>query len=337
MKVNLLILWALVCFISCSNEPKLLKYEGKTMGTTYHIKYSFSGKDHSAELKLATDRTLISLNKIMSTYIADSEISLFNSSASTEWVGASKELLLVVDHALKVGRETDGVYDPTIGPLVNLWGFGPSGQRQVPSDIEIEKKLRSVGLDKLEVDLKKQAWKKSIGSVYVDLSSLAKGYGVDKIATLLESKGINNYMVEIGGEVRTRGSKAGKPWVIAIESPSQKEGKNSYQRLVNLNSHAMATSGNYRNFFKQKNKTYSHTIDYRTGRPVSHTLASVSVVDSKSCMNADAWATALMAMGYEKGFEIAEKLNIAAYFIYKLDSMSTFAVAQTTEFRKLNL
>jgi len=306
------------------------------MGTTYHILYiGNSNEDNSQELKTAVDKNLLALNGVMSTYIPNSELSIFNHSKSLEWQPISKSLSKVVGHALEVGKMSGGAFDPTIGPLVNLWGFGPKGKREIPSKEDITKALENVGLEKIELNSSKLLWKKKTRDVYVDLSALAKGFGVDEVAGLLESKGIENYMVEIGGEVKTKGSKKSGPWVIAIESPSIKEGAGSYHKILQLNSKALATSGNYRNFFKQNNKHYSHTINFKTGRPVAHTLASVSVADNEACMNADAWATALMSLGLDKGFELARKLKIPAYFIYKLDSSNDFDVKETEEFTKL--
>jgi len=308
------------------------------MGTTYHIRYIGKGStDKSPIFKEEVDKRLQSINQSMSTYIPTSELSVFNKSRSLEWQVISAELLKVVKHALVVGEKSHGAFDPTIGPLVNLWGFGPKGKREVPSKESIHNALKNVGLDKIELDYKKLLWKKMTKDVYVDLSALAKGFGVDEVANILEEQGILNYMVEIGGEVKTMGSKGSKPWIIAIESPGLEKEAGPYQRLLELKTHSLATSGNYRNFFKQGDTHYSHTIDFKTGKPVSHTLASVSVADSASCMNADAWATALMSMGVEKGFKVAEQLKIAAYFIYKLDSSSEFVIKQTTEFTKLNL
>lgn len=334
MKTITFLLISLFFVSSCSKGPSVLKFSGQTMGTTYNIKYLSNSQTPVDVIKPLVDQSLIDLNNQMSTYIAVSDLSKFNKRTSLDWVDAPKELLFVVNHALNVGHLSNGSFDPTIGPLVNLWGFGPNGKRRVPSDKLIMEAIKSVGLDKITIDLNQSRWKKNSELVYVDLSALAKGYGVDKVGSLLEERGIHNYMVEIGGEVKTLGSKKSGPWVIAIESPSLEGQEQGHQKLVSLNSKSMATSGNYRNFFKEGSTNYSHTINFKTGRPVSHTLASVSVVDNNSCMNADAWATALMSMGYEKGLEIAEKLKISAYFIYKLDSEKNFSVRETTEFKK---
>lgn len=306
------------------------------MGTTYHIKYVNDGVSlSSTEIKVAVDKLLKKVNQSMSTYIKTSEISEFNSLKSLKWVSASPEILFVTNKALEVGRLTQGSYDPTIGPLVNLWGFGPTGKRQVPSDEAIASAMEGVGLEKISLNIEKGEWKKNHSRVYVDLSSLAKGYGVDVVAKLIESYGSKDFMVEIGGEVKTRGSKLGVPWKIAIESPDRKDQTVPYQKVLELGSHALATSGDYRNFFIENKKSYSHTINFKTGKPVAHTLASVSVATDDSCMEADAWATALMSLGFKEGSELAEKLKIAAYFVYKLDSQDNFVSKGTTEFNKL--
>lgn len=306
------------------------------MGTTYHIKYvpgtiSLSTK----EVKFKVDELLKKINLSMSTYIPTSEISEFNKGQSLEWRSATDDILFVTNTALEIGKRTGGSYDPTIGPLVNLWGFGPSGKREIPNNKQIKKALESVGLSKISVDLIQKKWKKNHPKAYVDLSSLAKGFGVDKVSELITTLGSENFMVEIGGEVRTAGSKNGRPWKIAIESPDIENPGKSYQKVLSLNSAALATSGNYRNFFTQNKKNYSHTINFKTGRPVAHTLASVSVLNSGSCMNADAWATALMSLGFEKGIKLAEELKLAAYFVYKLDHQKNFISKGTSEFNKL--
>ncbi|CBW27062.1 thiamine biosynthesis lipoprotein [Halobacteriovorax marinus SJ] len=323
-------------FVACSNSSKPLIIDGKTMGTTYHIKYFQSEVElNRKELKNSVDALLVSVNQSMSTYIKSSEISTFNKSRQMTWQKASKEILFVTNRALEIGHKTGGSYDPTLGPLVNLWGFGPNGKREVPEASAIAKARESVGLSLLSVDVEKGQWKKNHPNVYVDLSSLAKGYGVDEVALLLGRSGAKNYMVEIGGEVRTSGSKNGAPWKIAIESPDIENPKAIYPKILNLNNAALATSGNYRNFFTQNKKNYSHTIDFKTGRPVAHTLASVSVANTDSCMNADAWATALMSLGFEKGYKLAQELKLAAYFIYKLDNNKHFVSKGTDEFNKL--
>lgn len=334
MKNLILILFLLIIVSACHSSVEIKSFSGRTMGTTYSVKYMTVGDLlNESKLKVDIDKLLKSINMQMSTYIKDSELSLINYSSKKGPYSLSNELFSVIDHAINLAQVTNGAFDPTIGPLVNLWGFGPSGERKVPSEKELKKVLETVGYKKIALDNDKKYLFKAGPKVYIDLSASAKGYGVDELARLLESRGISNYIAEIGGEVKTGGSKSGKPWRIGIESPNPSDLKRHYQKVLNLNGQALATSGDYRNFFKEKGKSYSHTIDYKTGRPVEHTLASVSVLDKSSCMNADAWATALMALGPIKGLKLAEKEGIAAYFIYRLKGESNFQVKETSHLK----
>jgi len=319
----------------CESSEKLVHLKGATMGTHYNVKFYSSDWDDS--LQADVDTLLKEVNQQMSTYIKTSEISYFNQFNRLGWLKISPEFFKVTKYALKLAEKTQGKYDPTIGPLVNLWGFGPKGERKVPKGDDVKKALLIVGHDKVLMNEKTLEIKKKVPGVYLDLSSLAKGYGVDVVANFLTSKGIQNYMVEIGGEVRTSGEKPDHhPWSIAIEAPNPKVNGGPYQKIIKLNNTSMATSGNYRNFFESEHKRYSHTIDTKTGRPVVHTLASVSVVDS-SCMKADALATALMAMGPEEGLTFAARNKIPAYFVYGEDSQSDrkFVTKETQEFSRL--
>ncbi len=302
------------------------------MGTHYNVKFYSSEYDES--LQSDVDALLKEVNQQMSTYVKSSEISYFNEFNRLGWLKISPEFFNVTKYALELAQKTNGKYDPTIGPLVNLWGFGPKGDRRVPKAQKVQKALMIVGHDKLLMNEKSLEIKKKVPGVYLDLSSLAKGHGVDVVANFLTRKGIQSYMVEIGGEVRTHGRKEDKSlWAIAIEAPNPKVNGGPYQKVLELNNTALATSGNYRNFFESEHKRYSHTIDTKTGKPVVHTLASVSVVD-ESCMKADALATALMAMGPEEGFTYAAQNKIAAYFVYGEDSQSDrmFVTKETQEF-----
>jgi thiamine biosynthesis lipoprotein len=227
-------------------------------------------------------------------------------------------LVELVRQAAIISGRTNGAYDVTVGPLVNLWGFGRSGRRDAPpSSDEIEALLPRIGYDKLEAQTQPPALRKAAADLEVDLSSIAKGWGVDQLADLLEREGIRNYLVEIGGELRAAGSKSpGQPWRIAVERPIA--GQRSVQRVVNLTDVAMATSGDYRNFFEQGGQRYSHTIDPRSGLTVQHRLASVTVFAS-TCAEADGWATALMALGDRLAPAVADRHGIEALFIVRDD------------------
>jgi thiamine biosynthesis lipoprotein len=291
------------------------------MGTEYNIKFFIKDKSKNITLKIQIDETLISINNEMSTYQKDSEISYFNKFDRLGPVKISEDFFYVTKYSLSLAHKTNGQYDPTIGPLVNLWGFGPDGKRKVPNEKELEKVKKYVGHYNITLNEKDRSITKKIKGVYLDLSSSAKGFAVDKIAKLLDSKNLSSYMIEIGGEVRTKGFKLKKkPWKIAIDSPapntSNNNDKHRYTKAINLINASLATSGNYRNFFTEAGKKYSHTIDFNTGKPVVNKLASVSIISKEGCMQADALATAFMAMGLEKALKYADKYNIPAYFIY---------------------
>jgi thiamine biosynthesis lipoprotein len=251
----------------------------------------------------------------MSTYIPDSEISQFNKYKKTDWYPISKDFANVLEMSFYISEKSGGAFDITIGPLVNLWGFGPDYKLEnIPTQVEIDKGLRSVGHKNIMVQTDPPAVKKIIASIYCDLSAIAKGFGVDKIAEYLESKNINDFMVEIGGEVRTRGNNIHrKPWQIGVSTP---DNEFNLQKVVSLNNNSIATSGDYRNYFEKDGVRYSHTIDPRTGRPITHTLASVTVVHG-SCMIADGMATAITVLGPEAGFEFALKEELPIFMIVR--------------------
>jgi thiamine biosynthesis lipoprotein len=252
----------------------------------------------------------------MSTYQPSSELSQFNSSRATEPFPVSAETLQVFAEAQRISAATGGAFDITVGPLVNLWGFGPNAKPlMIPADEEVERLRPRIGWSRIEVDTALSTIRKSEPEMYCDLSAIAKGYAVDRVAEGLAALGLADTMVEVGGEVRTRGrNAAGEPWRIAIERPDTAQ--RAFQEVVPLSDLAMATSGDYRNFYEQDGVRFSHTIDPRTGRPIQHRLASVSVIDPV-CMRADGYATALMVLGEEEGFKLAEEQGLAALFLVR--------------------
>ena len=219
----------------------------------------------------------------------------------------------VLQAARELSRATGGAFDVTVGPLVNLWGFGPQQEFTVPAEEQIKSVLHLVGYEKLRLDPAASTLKKSAGGMLIDLSAIAKGYGVDEIAGYLDLLQLDNYLVEIGGEIRARGVNDKQvAWQIGIEQPVA--GQRGVRKIIKLENIAMATSGDYRNFFEKDGIRYSHAIDPRTGRPVTHGLASVTVLHP-STMLADAWATGLLALGLEDGYGLARQNGLAAYFI----------------------
>ena len=324
-----------VLLLSACEKPTpdpTVRIAGSTMGTSYDLKLAPAPEQTvPADLKAKADALLARINKQMSTYDPDSELSQFNRNSSTDWIEVSPELQQVVAEALRISELSGGVFDITVGPLVNLWGFGPEPRRdQVPSDAAIAKARERVGYWRLQSREQPPALKKERGDIYVDLSALAKGYAVDQLAGLMEANGIGNYLVSIGGDIRAKGRNGrGQIWTVAIEQPIP--GQRGVQRLVQLGDHSVSTAGDYRNFFEQDGKRYSHIINPRTGRPVPQTLASVTVI-SNSDMAADAADTALMAAGSDFGFQLATEHHLAAFFIMIGPDGKSFQERYTPEF-----
>ncbi len=304
------------CFSDDSDN--ITEVTGSTMGITFSVKIAQELKpEQLKELNQTINGILISINSQMSTYIRTSELSRLNL-YSGEWFTLSPETFEVIEYAMEVADKTAGAYDISAGGLVNLWGFGPKGDKKVPSAADIYEAKQHIGYRNIEMNKEMRQIKKFFSKTYIDLSSIAKGYAVDRVSNYLSNRGYQNHLVEIGGELITKGKKGEKNWLIGIESPVKN--KKELNIIIDTNKElALATSGNYRNYYEEEGKSYSHTIDPRTGKPVTHKLLSVSVL-SQTCMKSDAWATALMVLGPEKGFEAAENEGLAAYFIFEDES-----------------
>ena len=317
--IFILLLWCL----SCSNQPSQIELSGFTMGTTYNIKI-IPEKDSILSTKLIKqniDSVLISVNYQMSTYLFDSEITQFNNHESTTSFTVSNDFSLVVERALHWSKLTDGAFDITIVPLLYLWGFGPGQASELgdifPEEHAVQKRRTHVGYEKLTTN--KYYLQKKDPFIKIDLNAIAKGFGVDAVYSFLESIGMNNIMVEIGGEVRTKGkNRKNKPWMIAVETPDlENAGSKTISWALPLESKAMATSGDYRNYYEIDGIRYSHEIDPRTGYPAQTGVASATVV-ATNCMDADALATALIIMGAESGLQFIEKLDgVEAFLILR--------------------
>lgn len=308
---------AISLFIGCSSAPDEALITGHTMGTSFSVKISSAVDEQSLEiLEQEISQELANVNNVFSTYIASSAISKFNSSTSTQWQKMPAEFIKVLSKALDISKQTAGLYDISVGPLVNLWGFGPRfTEDNIPTLTNIAAAVENVGFSKIAIQTKTHSVSKSQASLYLDFSSIAKGYGVDQIAAVLDSSGFTNYMVEIGGELRVKGHNPnGQAWRIAVEKPDA--ATRSIQKVLNLSNIALATSGDYRNFFETKGVRYSHTINPVTGWPVKHDLVSVTVL-ADSAMEADGWATALLATGANKGYQLALQNNLSVLFISK--------------------
>ena len=305
---------------ACSARgPQTVEFGGGTMGTGFAIKLpGAADRVDAAMLEADVKALLADISQMMSTYIADSEISRFNTNDSLDWQRVSTEFCESVAHALDLSEFTDGAFDITAGPLVNLWGFGPDETEfGLPEVDAIEAALASVGYRYLHTDCSQPALRREVRGLVLDMSAYGKGYAADRVGEMLEARGIDDYLVEIGGELRVSGSNAkGEDWAIGIEIP--RAGKREPYTVVHLTDAAVATSGDYRNFFEYEGTRYSHEIDTRTGYPVTHDLAAVSIVDTSSA-KADALATGLLVMGPDAGLELATRENIAALFLTRTD------------------
>ncbi|TLU61706.1 FAD:protein FMN transferase [Thalassotalea litorea] len=276
------------------------------------------------------DQLLVALNKKMSTWDKSSELSLINQGSAEQAYNISDELRVVLSESIRLAKLTQGSLDVTVGPLVNLWSFGPENRpEKIPSKQQIDDAKSNIGINKLV--LQGNELRKRQDALYVDLSAIAKGYAVDKVAELLEQRGHLNYLVDIGGEMRIKGYKIdNKPWRIAVEKPVS--GTRAVQKVIMPGDNAVATSGDYRNYFEVDGVRYSHTIDPATGWPIDHKLVSVTVVHP-SAMTADGLATAIEVMGPEKGFKFAKQHRLAVYLISKTDN--GFSEQATDSFKQL--
>ncbi|MFM5134374.1 FAD:protein FMN transferase [Aeromonas rivipollensis] len=304
---------------SVQSKPEI-HITGSTMGTYYSIKVADATVTDAAKLQAEVDVLLERVNDQMSTYRPDSELSRFNQHKGNTPLVVSRDTARVVTEAIHIGRESRGALDVTVGPLVNLWGFGPDAKpTKVPSDELITQTRQKTGLGNLHVvtSVDADTLQKDIPDLYVDLSAIAKGFGVDKVAEYLESLGARNYLVEIGGELRINGVNGkGHPWRVAIEKPTANAG--SVQEVIVPGDNGVATSGDYRNYYELDGKRFSHTIDPLTGKPITHRMVSVTVIHP-SCMTADGLATALTVMGTQKSLAYAKERGLAIFVITKTD------------------
>jgi thiamine biosynthesis lipoprotein len=316
LRIFSLVIISVVFLAACSqqSQEKEHYFSGRTMGTTYNVKFISDQSMDADALQQKIDQRLIDINQLMSTYIVDSELSLFNRAPSQQPYTLSPETAFVVAEAMRLGEISGQALDITVGPLVNLWGFGPTKRPEtVPSALQIADAKALSGLDKLT--LEGVVVTKSIDNLYVDLSTIAKGYGVDAIAELLIDYNLTNFLVEIGGEMRVAGNKLnGDAWRIAIEKPVSES--RTVQKIISVGDNAIATSGDYRNYYEEEGIRYSHLIDPTTGYPIQHNTVSATVVHPSS-MTADGLATAMMVLSAKDAQTLAEEQGIALLLILK--------------------
>ena len=316
----------MLVFLNGCGAEKEVVFDGTTMGTTYQVKIVAGYFKSMSGLKEKIDSQLQAINQSMSTYLPDSEISRFNALQDTrEKLAVSNDFLQVMLAARDIYEKTAGAWDATIKPLVNLWGFGNARQEHhVPDADEIQKQLQYIGFQHIDIFPDGYLQKKK-NTITLDLASIAKGYAVDQVSRLLQSRGLENFLVEIGGEVFASGyRKDGRPWRVGINQPSISASKADVYRVVPLHNRAMATSGDYRNYFEVQGQRFSHIIDPKTGYPVSNGLVSVSIV-AGDCMFADGLATAIMVMGREQGMALINSLQDVEGFIIVRKSDNEYA------------
>ena len=302
--------------IGCDQRPPQNELAGEIQGTTYHIKWI--SPDQAVDLdsvRAAVDATFARIDGKLSNWRDDSEISRINQTKTTDWIAISPELAELLDIARVVYEKSQGCYDLTVKPLFDLWGFAKH-QNQVPTPQQIEAVLPHIGLDKLELDTSNLRLRKRDPELAIDLSSIAQGYTVGAVARYLESMGIQNYLAEVGGEMKVKGRKAdGDTWRVAVEKPTPFS--REVQKILEIqeqNGVAIMTSGTYRNFFEQDGHNYSHILDPKTGRPVTHHLLSTTVLHPDPTW-ADAWSTALLCLGEERGSALADAEGLRVLFI----------------------
>ena len=292
---------------------------GKSMGTSWTVQLLClpgNAKHDARHLQAGIEAELDLVVMQMSTWDPSSLLRAFNRAPAMQWQSLPPEFFKLVDYSLYLSQQTGGAYDITAGKLVDLWGFGPTGRRSsAPADMDITTALKAGNWKSLELDHLNQCLRQT-GSVALDLSSIAKGFALDQIASYLDMQGITSYLIEVGGELRGLGMKQDQsPWWIRIENPAVTD-QPGQEYMVALHGLSVATSGDYRQYFEQDGKRYAHTLDPRTGYPVDNDLASVTVLHP-SCMQADALATALTVLGCEAGLAYANEHHVAALFLQR--------------------
>lgn len=307
----------LLVLSACQPKQMANEYEiqGKTMGTYYVVKFYSEQQPDLIALQQALDTELELINDLMSTYRPESELMRFNRQQTTAPFQLTPQTTAVIAEAIRIGQQSQGILDVTVGPLVELWGFGAQGRViKAPDDAKLQAIREYVGIDKLV--LEGDMLQKLDPRVAVDLSTIAKGYGVDRLAEILLEHGYDSFMVDIGGDMRLGAIKPSGPWKIAVEKPVSQQ--RSVQRILALTNMSLATSGDYRNYFEEDGIRYSHLIDPRTGKPIQHKTVSSTVLHPVA-MIADGYATTLNILPADEALAFANQHNIAALLIIKTE------------------
>lgn len=306
---------------ACAPKAGVQTIHGESMGSTWMVRYVGSD-DSIRETRAAIQQRLDLVDAQMSTWKADSDLSRWNAAPAGTWRELPPELFGVIEAAIELAGETEGAYDPTVGPLVDLWGFGPAGGEREPPDAALVETVRERGgWQRVRLDPGRRQVLQS-GGIRLDLSSIAPGFALDLLGEFLESQGINSYLIEVGGELRARGTTpGGDPWQVAIQRPldsDSADGSIRVQKVIGLRDGSLGSSGDYRHFFEHAGRRYAHRIDPRTGYPVDNAIASTTVVSTLG-IDADPMATALSVLGVEAGLEFANRRGLAVLFILRTD------------------
>ncbi|UYU30848.1 FAD:protein FMN transferase ApbE [Siccibacter colletis] len=318
------------CDRAAENAPLVL--EGKTMGTSWRVSLAGVDAQRTPELRRQIQAQLDADDRLLSTWKDDSALMQFNHSTSTAPWPVDAAMADIVTLSLRIGHKMQDAMDITVGPLVNLWGFGPDKQPvATPDAAQIAAARARTGLQHLRViNAADSQWlQKDIPDLFVDLSTVGEGYAADHLAQLMARNGISRYLVSVGGALVSRGMNAeGKPWRVAIQKPTDRE--NAVQAVVDINGHGISTSGSYRNYYELDGKRLSHVIDPATGRPITHKLVSATVI-APTALEADTWDTGFMVLGPEKAREVALAQGLAVYLISK--EQDGFSVWMSPQFK----
>ena len=329
---------AFAALAGCGDREHPLELRGPAMGTTYSVVVTrLPQGTREADVRAAIETVLASADRHLSGWNDASEVARFNAGRTTDWQPVSPVLLEVLAEARAVHEASGGAFDVTVAPLVQAWGFGAqaSAQPRMPAAEELRGLLERTGFGRLELRSDPPGLRKAVPDLEIDLDGIAPGWAVDRIAARLEALAIRDYLVELGGEVRASGHSPGaRPWRVAVERPLA--GERRPQAVIEVERGGVSTSGDYREFLDLGGRRVSHTIDPRTGEPVTHGLAAVTVV-AGSAAEADAWATALMVLGREQGLPVARRLGLAALFIERSAQPGAFVESQTPQFEQLRL
>ena len=333
-KINFIFL--LLFFLSCSSNEDKIIIDGKTMGTFYSVEINNVPSEYNSEfLKIEIEKTLVKVNKILSNWDKNSEISLLNENKSSLPIQLSKQLFETLEIANYINENTGGYYDVTIDPIIELWGFGYKNKKEfkIPENKKILNLLKFVDQNKfLKLNKKTDEITKLNPNLRINLSSIGKGYGIDMIAKKIEFLGISNYLINIGGDIFARGkNRNGKKWKIGIENPDLKN--KMIKEVLSISDKGIATSGDYKNYFTENNIKFSHLINPKSGKPIKHNTKSVTVITNSATL-ADGFATAFLVMGRIKGTKISEQLNIPVLFIDEIEG--NFVKFKNKNFEKLS-